>query len=484
VKKESFPKLLFIASLLFYQTFTYSQIKEELIDSVIVFASEQMKNTILEMNNDSTLHPNQTDPTTGEWEFSSRTWWTSGFFSGATWYMYELTNRDSFWLDTAIKWTSDLESQKYDTSNHDVGFQIFSSYGNGYRIIQNEDYKNVILTAANSLASRYDETIGSIRSWSWGNWNYPVIIDNMMNLELLLWASENGGDEELKTIAINHANKTLENHVRSDGSTYHVIDYNNDGSVKAKDTHQGFNVESTWSRGQAWGLYGFTVMYRFTKNQTFLEAAKILGDYFIDNLPSDFIPYSDFEDPNIPNVSKDASAATIACSALFELSKYVDDEKYKTSAVQILNSLLNNYLAKNSNYHSVIKRGCTRSGEVERGIIYADYYLLESLVRYKSTITNIHDDRKLLNSNFKLFQNYPNPFNPTTTINYSLPSESFVELNIYSSIGEKISTHVNRKQSAGNHSFTLEASSFTSGVYYYQIRSDDFSQSKKMILLQ
>jgi len=359
-----------------------AQIHPDLIESTIDFASEQMIITVSEMNNDPTLHPRKTNVSTGVWEFSARTKWTSGFFSGAAWFLYELTDNNSYWFDVASSWTEDLESQKYDTNSHDIGFQIFCSYGNAYKITQNDNYKNIIITAASSLATRYDENIGAIRSWSWGSWNYPVIIDNMMNLELLMWAAENGGDESLKTIAVNHAKKTLENHVREDGSTYHIIDYNDDGTIRAKDTHQGYNVESTWSRGQAWGLYGFIMMYRYTENDTFLTAAKNLSDYFIDNLPNDFVPYSDFEDPNIPNVSKDASAAAIACSALFEISEYVEDEKYKNAALDILNSLVTNYLSKNSNYQSVIKRGCTGSGNPERGLIYADYYFLEALLRY------------------------------------------------------------------------------------------------------
>ncbi|MEE9437415.1 MAG: T9SS type A sorting domain-containing protein [Saprospiraceae bacterium] len=475
-----------LLSVIFFcvQSFIVGQIAVETIDSTIKFANEQMKNTILEMNDNSSLHPNQTNISSGRWEFSNRKWWISGFFAGVSWYMSELVGDNSYWLDIATRWTKDLESQKNDTGNHDVGFQIFCSYGNANRITPNEDYKNIIITAANSLASRYDETVGSIRSWSWGNWNYPVIVDNMMNLELLLWASENGGDEELKTIAIKHAKKTLENHIREDGSTYHIVDYNNDGSIKNKDTHQGYNIESTWSRGQAWGIYGFTMMYQYTKNDTFLTAAKKLSDYFIDNLPDDFVPYSDFKDPNIPNVSKDASAAAITCSALFELAKYVDDDKYKNSAVDILNSLVNNYLAKNSNYHSVIKRACVRSGDSERGLIYADYYFLEALMRYKNSVTSIKENEILINSHFELFQNYPNPFNPSTVINYKLAKDSFVKLNIYNSIGKKMSSYLNEKQSSGTHAFYFDATSYASGIYYYQLISNGFSQSKKMVILQ
>lgn len=186
-----------------------AQIHSDSITSTIDFASEQMIITVSEMNSDPTLHPSYTHVSTGVWEFSARTKWTSGFFSGAAWFLYELTDNDNYWFDVASSWTEDLESQKYDTTSHDIGFQIFCSYGNAYKITLNDNYKNIIITAASSLATRYDENIGAIRSWSWGSWNYPVIIDNMMNLELLMWAAENGGDESLKTIAVNHAKKNI-----------------------------------------------------------------------------------------------------------------------------------------------------------------------------------------------------------------------------------------------------------------------------------
>ncbi len=486
-KTTSLKVVLFIAILVFNNTF--SQNLDDYVEWSIEFATQQMKNTIEEMNNDSTKHPNQTGITDGSWVFSTRDSWISGFFSGAAWYLYELNFEDSYWKNIATRWTLDLEPLKYSTGSHDVGFQIFCSFGNAYRLTGNEEYKNIIITAANSLSTRYDSTIGCIRSWSWGSWNFPVIIDNMMNLEILMWAAENGGDERLKEIAVSHAKKTIENHIRVDGSTYHVVDYNNDGTVKAKDTHQGYNVESTWSRGQAWGLYGFTMMYRYTKNDTFLTTAKHLADYFVDNLPNDFVPYSDFEDPNIPNVSKDASAAAIACSALFELGKFTDESKYKNSAYDILNSLMNNYIAKNSIYHSVIKKACIRSGDGERGLIYADYYFLEALKRYKLSVTGVEKDSEKDKMGFELFQNYPNPFNPSTTIGFSLGSNKDVSLVIYNIEGKVIKSLFRGTKSAGNHYLVWNTDNnvgeeVSSGIYFYSLTTDSKIISKKMILLR
>lgn len=480
---------------LLFTTSLSSQTLDEYVEWSIEFANQQMRNTIVELNNDSTKHPIQTNTTNGEWSASARTGWTSGFFSGVAWYLYENTFCDSFWLDVASRWTADLESEKYNTNDHDIGFRIMSSYGNQYRLTKDEQSKDVILTAANSFATRYNSTIGCIRSWSWGSWNYPVIIDNMMNLELLLWASENGGSENLKYIAISHAKKTIENHIRSNGSTYHVVDYNNDGTVIGKSTHQGYSTESTWSRGQAWGIYGFTVMYRFTKNDTFLNVALNLANYFIDNLPADFIPFTDFDAPNIPNTTRDASAAAIACSALFELQGYVENDKYKNAALDILNSLINNYIAKNTVHHSVLKKTTTRYGDTERGLIYADYYFLEALKRYRDLTTNIKLEKDLNNFGFELYQNYPNPFNPSTVIKYRIPTRqstdatrSNVIIKVYDTLGREVITLINKAQAPGNYSVTFDASSvsseISSGVYYYQINYGNFSESKKMVLLK
>ena len=328
------------------------------------------------------LHPETTEAD-GRWKLNGRSSWTSGFVSGFLWYAYALTENPE-WRVQAERWTADLESQKYNDGDHDVGFRMMSSWGNGYKLTGRQNNVGVLITTANSLAERYNERIGCIRSWGDKNStsDFRVIVDNMMNLELLFWAAEHGGDSRLYDIAVSHAEKTLANHVRPDGSTYHVIDYRFDGSIKRKYTHQGFSNESTWSRGQAWGTDGFVMTYRETGDERFLTAAIRLADYFIGHLPADHVPYCDFDSPNIPDESKDASAAAIVCSALFELDCYVDHSMYRDAALDILRSLAAEYLTRGTGLSSILQRGCVRYGSHEQGLIYADYYFLEAISRY------------------------------------------------------------------------------------------------------
>jgi hypothetical protein len=247
--------------------------------------------------------------------------------------MYEGTG-DTHWREWAEAWTAGLADEKNDTSTHDVGFKIFSSFGHGYRLTGNAAYREVILQAARTLATRFNPTVGCIRSWDRNR--FPVIIDNMMNLELLFWASKNGGDSAWYDMAVSHALQTMKNHVREDGSTYHLVDYDPDtGAIINKFTVQGYDKESTWARGQAWGMYGFTMAYRETGDVRFLNTAQLIADYFIDNLPEDRVPYWDFEAPNIPHEEKDSSAAAIAASGLLELSTLVMDEDTQARPVQV-----------------------------------------------------------------------------------------------------------------------------------------------------
>jgi chondroitin AC lyase len=226
------------------------------------------------------------------WKAAGMYDWRSGFFPGCLWYAYEYS-RDEAMKDAAKRWTEGLEPVKDYTRNHDVGFMMFSSYGNGYRLTGNPAYKDVLLRSARSLSTRFNPTVGSILSWNPNSrWKFPVIVDNMMNLELLFWAAKNGGGDDLRKIAETHALTTMKNHVRSDGSTFHVIDYDPaTGAVRARNTAQGYADGSAWSRGQAWGLYGFTMTYRETKNPVFLETARKIADYFIAHLPADSVPY-------------------------------------------------------------------------------------------------------------------------------------------------------------------------------------------------
>lgn len=335
----------------------------------------------------------------GAIQYISPTDWRSGFFPGSLWYLYELTG-DKQWLPLAQAYSTAIESAKNYTGNHDVGFMIGCSFGNGWRITKNPAYKEVIIEAARSLSTRYRNKAGVIQSWNVGKndargWTCPVIIDNMMNLELLFEASLLSGDPSFKAIAISHADKTLKNHFRPNGSCYHVIDYDPlSGEVRHKHTHQGFSHESTWSRGHAWAIYGFTLCYRYTKNPAYLQQAIKTFEYMKDhpNMPKDQIPYWDLDAINIPNEPRDVSSATIIASALYEMSHYVEQKEgkqYRRYADKILQVLSTDRyqapLGKNGNFilmHSV--GSAPHNAEVDKPLNYADYYLLEALKRKKT----------------------------------------------------------------------------------------------------
>lgn len=323
--------------------------------------------------------------------------WTSGFFPGSMWYMYELTN-DNKWKNLAEKYTETLDSIQYLTWHHDVGFMIGSSYLNGY-LQGKKEYKDVIIQTAKSLSTRFRPVAGVIQSWNvdkgWQSergWKCPVIIDNMMNLELLFEATVLSGDSTFYNIAVSHADKTLENHFRTDNSCYHVVDYDPEtGSVLKKQTAQGYADESSWARGQAWALYGYTVCYRYTHNPKYLEQAQKVYNFIFTNknLPKDLIPYWDYDALNIPNVPRDASAAAVTASALYEISTYLPNQKYKETADEIVESLSTPaYRAEvgtNGNFILMHSVGSIPHGqEINVPLNYADYYFLESLIRKRN----------------------------------------------------------------------------------------------------
>lgn len=314
--------------------------------------------------------------------------WTCGFPPGSMWYMYELTG-DEKWKKAATINTLKLEEAKNRTNTHDLGFIFFCSYGNAYRITGIEEYKNVIIEASETLVKRFNPTVGSIRSWDWGKWQYPVIIDNVMNLEMLFWASKITGDSKYKDVAISHADVTMANHYRQDGTCCHVVDYDlSTGKPIKKQTYQGLNDESAWARGQAWGFYGYVMCYRETRNNNYLHFANKIALYILDNAPRDMIPFWDYDAPGIPNEPKDASAGALIASALYELSSYVPAraERYIRSADQILESLNSEkYRAEigtNKGFlllHSTGNKPGAK--EIDVALNYADYYYLEALKR-------------------------------------------------------------------------------------------------------
>jgi hypothetical protein len=317
--------------------------------------------------------------------------WTSGFYPGLLWQLYGHSN-DERLKEAAITWSSFVEKEKFDSGTHDLGFKIYCPFGNAYKITKNEKYKDVFIQAAKTLSTRFNPKVGAIRSWDHHKhlWDFPVIIDNMMNLEMLFEATRLTGDSSYYYIANEHASTTLKNHFRSDNSSYHVIDYNSEtGEVLKRNTHQGYNHESDWSRGQAWGLHGFTTAYRYTKNEEYLNQAIKIAVFILDNknLPKDKIPYWDYDAPNIPDEPRDVSAATITASALYELSQYhsTNSKKYITAADEILLNLSSDsYKCDTPPFflkHSV--GSVPGEFEIDVPIIYADYFYVEALLRKK-----------------------------------------------------------------------------------------------------
>lgn len=455
---------------------------------VVEHAEDKMRATLEELSFDPERHPAHTDRQTGNWvdSYLGRERWTSGFFSGSLWYLYRLTG-DPYWQDNATKWTKDLEPEAYETSDHDTGFRIFSSYGNAYKVEEGRYYLKTTLQAAATLSKRFDPAIGAIKSWDpWEelNANYPVIIDNMMNLELLFWSADAADRDEWYDIALSHAETSLEHHLRPDGSTYHVVDFSDNGDVNWKNTFQGYGPESIWTRGQAWAIYGFTMTYRFTHDEKFLEGAKQAADLFIENLPEDYIPPYDFREPEPSVRTKDASAAAVAASGMFELYTFTNDQKYFNTAVEILQSLSSEpYLTKNSNVSSILDKSTLHRGQGNLGTSYADYYFLEAIIRYRElTNGSLPDVEK--ESLFYLDQNYPNPFNNSTVIYYSVKEQGNVDLSVYNLAGRKVQTLVNRNRTPGSYRADFNAANLSSGVYIYRLTVDGNVDTKKMILLK
>ncbi|SEL46518.1 Glycosyl Hydrolase Family 88 [Olivibacter domesticus] len=318
--------------------------------------------------------------------------WTSGFFPGVLWYLYAHT-KDSTWEQAARKYTALIQDEQYNGKTHDMGFKIYCSVGNGYRLSSDTNYRKILIQAAKTLSTRFNPTVGCIRSWDHNSdkWDFPVIIDNMLNLELLFEATKLTGDSSFYKIAVSHANTTMKNHFRADYSTYHVIDYNpNTGAVRKRNTHQGYQDESTWSRGQAWALYGYTMCYRETGDLRYLNQADRVAKWLFNhpNMPADGVPYWDFNAPEIPNEPRDVSAATVIASALYELSTFSKEkELYLQRADKIINSLSQHYLARkgeNKGFILLHSTGSKPSGtEVDKPLSYADYYFLEALQRRK-----------------------------------------------------------------------------------------------------
>jgi unsaturated chondroitin disaccharide hydrolase len=380
---------MLLCSICFAQTRDRSSMVK-LIDDEFKFAADQYK--VLSKN----IPEGQTPQSYANGQSINKDikWWCSGFYSGSLWYIYEQTKDEAIKKEAEEALKTIAPNQTY-TGNHDLGFMMYCSFGNAYRITGNEAYKDIIFRSAESLTTRYNAKVQSIQSWNANKyWKFPVIIDNMMNLELLYWSSRNGADKKYADISIIHANTTLKNHFRPDFSSYHVVDYNpENGNVLRKATWQGAADCSSWSRGQAWALYGYAMMYRFTKDKAYLKQAQGIAKFILThpNLPADKIPFWDFDAQGIPYAKRDASAGAIIASALLELAQYSGDDKkkeYVNVAETIIKSLSSDtYRAKagqNGGFLLMHSTGAyPLNSEIDVPLIYADYYYLEALGRYK-----------------------------------------------------------------------------------------------------
>lgn len=356
--------------------------------SQLLYMAEELKNVP-----DTVCFPRSVKPD-GSYRLEKATDWTSGFYPGSMWLAYELTGDETL-AKKAREYTNRLEDIQYYTGNHDVGFMMYCSYGQALRLKPEPKDKQILVNSSESLCTRFSPEVGLIRSWDFGSWSYPVIIDNMMNLEILFLASVQTGNSKYQDIAIAHADKTLKNHFREDMTSYHVVSYfPQSGKVESKETFQGYSDSSAWARGQAWGVYGYTMCYRFTKNPSYLNAAHKIARFIMENRPSekDYIPYWDYDAPDIPNAPRDASASAVTASALLELCNYTDDRKLSNSYVEYAENILkqlssSDYLAEEKENNGFILMHSVgnypRNSEVDVPLNYADYYYLEALKRYK-----------------------------------------------------------------------------------------------------
>ncbi len=385
--------------LVFFLIGCASQNQKQSVPNLISHITQQMEYAVqlAESLKDSVLvSPRTTE--NGQLKLVRSQDWTSGFFPGNLWMVYELTG-DEKWKKHALDFTLPLEKEKLNAGTHDMGFKMFCSFGKVWQFTGDSAYRDILIQSAQTLATRFNPNVGCIRSWDHNTdkWDFPVIIDNMMNLELLMWASKETGDENLKNIAVTHAQTTMKNHFRPDNSSYHVIDYNPEtGEIENRNTHQGYSDESAWARGQAWGLYGYTMMFRETGMPEFLVQAEKIAEYILSQpgISEGKIPYWDFNAPNIPNEPNDASSGAIVAAALFELAGYsANNTIYNNVAGKLLATLSSpdflsqvgengGFLLKHSTGH------LPHNSEIDVPIVYADYYFLESIIKNKTMRKN------------------------------------------------------------------------------------------------
>ena len=369
------------------------------VDADIDYCKGKIAKTLVELSQhgiDYTMMPRNiaADGTTWNCRKTTRDEWCSGFWPGILWYDYENTHDEAI-RQQADRFTSSLEYLSQTPAfDHDLGFLMFCSYGNGYRLTHDEKYRQVILDTADTLATLYNPNVGTILSWPrnvemLGGHN--TIMDNMINLEMLFWAARNGGGRHLYDMAVRHAETTMAHHFRDDYTCYHVAIYDSQtGEFIRGITHQGYADNSTWARGQAWAIYGYTMVYRETGDPKFLDFACKVTDAYLKRLPADYVPYWDFDDPAIPGAPRDASAAAVVASALLELQSYCIGSRktaYLDSAMKMLGSLATPAYRSPDERSSFLDHSTGHlpaGSEIDASIIYADYYYLEALMRLKN----------------------------------------------------------------------------------------------------
>lgn len=371
------------------------------VEKELDYCLQQTQKTLSSLK-DTTMLPRSIARGDTAWRLVNYRDWTSGFWPGILWYAYEFSNKEE-WKAAAERSSRSLyplvDSSAID---HDIGFQLFCSVGNGYRLMKDSTYRQILLRAADSLATLFNPKVGTILSWPRKvpgvDWplHHNTIMDNMINLDLLFWAAKNGGSKRFYNIAVDHAVTTMKNQFRPDYTSYHVVIYDTATGRKIRGmTHQGLNDGSMWARGQAWAIYGYTMVYRETRDPQFLDFAQKVTDVYLSRLPEDGIPYWDFDDPGIPNAPRDASAAAVVASALLELSALMGDQPkakvYYNKAVNMLAELSSErYQSRNVNNAFLLHSSGHKpnGGEIDASIIYADYYYLEALLRLKSISEN------------------------------------------------------------------------------------------------
>jgi unsaturated chondroitin disaccharide hydrolase len=379
-------------------------IADDILLNVIDFSKKQLAYT-------ASIYPFSRFPhstfTNGDWNpkrdvrIENEQEWIEGFFPGCLWFMYEITGEEQ-WMEEAEGWTANNIWQQHNTGTADIGFRIVCSFGNGYRLTQNENYKKILINGASSMATRYNPVVKAIRNGDWYRWpkdknvpaDFTLFNDDIMNVELLFAAGQYDHPEYTE-MALNHCLTTYRDIVREDGGSYHLVEYNAvSGEIDLKHTYQGQGDETTWSRGQAWLIYGFTMAYRYTEDPRMLDYAKKVAEYWIENIPDDYVPYWDFQAVGIPDANKDSSAAAITASGLLELSTFCSDQfekdRYYEFAVNTIKSLSSpEYLAQGTDCRAILLHGVgfyTENSEIDVGLIFGDYYYLEALTRYMNLL--------------------------------------------------------------------------------------------------